>query len=74
MKPVTVCNCNPNGHVGTSTDAALIRRIRRDCLENAKRWQADPKKAGAVVCVLYKAHLCLLRLRELKTRALKAEN
>jgi len=66
MKPVTVCNCIPGGHTIASTDAALIRRVRRDCLENARRWQANPKMAPAVICTLYTAHCCLLRLRELK--------
>jgi hypothetical protein len=69
MNPVTVCTCNPALHQPyTSTDIKLLRRVRRDCLGNARRWQSDPKATGAIVCSLYKAHLCLLRLRELRAK------
>jgi hypothetical protein len=59
------CTCNPDAHQGIhSSDTRLIRRVRSACLRDAERWELE--SPDAAICARYTAHLCLLRLRELK--------
>lgn len=64
MKPVE-CRCIPDGHKVLTSDTSLLRRVRKDSLENANRWrESDPI---AAVCADWTAYCCLVRLRELKS-------
>jgi hypothetical protein len=67
---VIICNCNPGiSHQPiTDTDAAKIRRVRRDCLEDAVRWDKCETRGDtlAAICARYTAYQCLVRLRELR--------
>jgi hypothetical protein len=64
---VIVCNCNPGiSHQPIeATDTKILRRVRRDCLETADRWEREGGWTQAVICARYSAHLYLVRLREL---------
>lgn len=67
MKKVIVCNCNPGiSHQIVSTDAKLLRRVRKDSLERAARWDKGLGTDLAVICARYTAHLCLMKMRELR--------
>jgi hypothetical protein len=66
---IIVCNCIPNGHRVVTTDAKLIRQVRRDLLASAARWEKEGREEKAVICARYSAHCCLLKLRELKGAA-----
>jgi hypothetical protein len=59
-----------------SYDPALIRRVRRDSLDNARRWRERAKGEpdqlernwleACAVCAEWGAWICLLRLREIR--------
>jgi hypothetical protein len=67
MKTPTPCTCGGR-HVVSDTDAQRIRRVRRHSLELAERWKDDPESEPARECILWTAHCCLMRLRELRAQ------
>lgn len=74
MELIKVCNCNPgvSHQPMTSTDAEKIRRVRKDSLATADRWERQGEDARQIICARYTAHLCLVRLRELKAMEVAA--
>lgn len=62
------CTCSPHYPI-TSTNAKLIRRVRKDSLDRAKQLANDPAETLTVRCILWNAHQCLVRLRELQNAA-----
>lgn len=68
MRLVPVCDCNPVAHdCVMSKDTSLLRRVRKDSLERAKRWRIEGDDKTAI-CAEYTAHQCLERLRELRVK------
>lgn len=65
---IEICNCNPGvSHQPIiSTDAKLLRRVRKDALERAERWEREVGWGQAIVCARYGAQQILERLRELR--------
>lgn len=67
MKAPIECTCS--AHLVNTTNAQLIRSMRRTSLKNAKEWRDKPDWELDVICAEWNAWKCLLRLRELKAAA-----
>lgn len=67
MKTPIECTCNPDAHGRIiSINTQLLRRVRKDSLERAQRWEKEGNPDVAV-CARWNAWQCLQRLRELKS-------
>lgn len=66
MKEPKECRCNGLDHRIASTDAKLIRRVRKDTVERLKRYESEGADVRLLECVRWNAWCCLIRLRELR--------